>query len=30
VDNRQKAVDFVSGSETSAPPRSVLAFAGSA
>ena len=30
VDVKQKVVNFASGSETSAPPRSVLAFAGSA
>jgi len=30
VDAKQKVVNFASGSETSAPPRSVLAFAGSA
>ena len=30
VDREQPATDFESGSETEAPPRSVLAFAGSA
>jgi len=30
VDVKQKIVNFASGSETSAAPRSVLAFAGSA
>ena len=30
ADVKQKAADFASGSETTAPPRSVLAFAGSA
>ena len=30
ADVRQEAADFASGSETKAPPRSVLAFAGSA
>jgi isoamylase len=29
-DSQQQVSDFASGSETSAPPRSVLAFAGSA
>jgi glycogen operon protein len=30
ADVKQEAADFASGSETKAPPRSVLAFAGSA
>jgi isoamylase len=30
ADAKQEAKDFASGSETKAPPRSVLAFAGSA
>ncbi len=30
ADSKQKAADFTSGSDANAPPRSVLAFAGSA
>ena len=30
ADSKQTAADFASGAETKAPPRSVLAFAGSA
>jgi glycogen operon protein len=30
VDNQQASADFASGSDAKAPPRSVLAFAGSA